>query len=86
MTLRKLSLALATMIAALATTSSFDGASAREQGLVAVVSDAPENLRAKRRDLVFHGRFGAVSRPLTRDITGRAMRGGGRINGRMSRR
>jgi hypothetical protein len=108
MRLRKLSLALATVTAALAGVSTFDSASAqrratgggshqdrvafgeqvasgqrvvRSNDLAAVVSDAPQVLRAKRRDLVTHGRFGAVSRPSTRDITDRGMRGGGRMNG-----
>jgi hypothetical protein len=42
----------------------------RSNDLAAVVSDAPQELRAKRRDLVDHGTLGAASRPSKRDIAG----------------
>jgi hypothetical protein len=58
MMLHKLRIALAVTIMAAAAVSAVDSASAgpivRHEGLVAVVSDAPDNLRAKRRDLVAH--------------------------------
>jgi hypothetical protein len=55
----KASFALATIVAALAGSSPFDNASARDRvvrggGLAAIVSDAPQGLRAKRRDLEAH--------------------------------
>jgi hypothetical protein len=51
----KASFALATIVAALAGASTFDCALARDRGgLAAVVSDAPQDLRAKRRDLEAH--------------------------------
>jgi hypothetical protein len=55
----------------------------RSNDLAAVVSDRPEDLRAKRRGLVPNDIFGAASRSSKRDIAGRAMRGGGRMNGGM---
>jgi hypothetical protein len=98
MKLRNASLALATMLAALATTSAFDGSSARNrlvraQDLVAVVSDAPESLRAKRRDLSNHESImdplrsqtppGATSRPSNRDMRGSPSMGGRGMRGGM---
>jgi hypothetical protein len=52
----------------------------REGGLAAIVSDAPEKLRARRRDLETHS---ATSQSSIRDMRGRGMRGmgGGRMNG-----
>jgi hypothetical protein len=53
--LTKLRIALAaTLLALAAVDSAAAGPIVRHEGLVAVVSDAPEDLRAKRRDLEAH--------------------------------
>ena len=92
MRLRKPSLALATIVAALAGASAFDGASAgfsdRRYGYFAFEGfnsyrAAPQSNQSLR---------GAEPRPSNRDMRaspsmgGRSMRGGGRVNGGMGRR